>query len=173
MIRIILIIIISVASIHAAPRYKWYCAGKGFLVTFPAVYHDTVLTIQQVVISRAWADDAKGNRFVAECKKLTTSIPNDLYKSQWKMHHDEILREFLKSNNLEKTEEERFDIGKYHGIYAILNHKQKRLTCFYRNIIINNYSLTVYVLQPRSAINFKIVKQFFQSVRYKISYLNK
>lgn len=173
MFRIFLIVILSGVGLYAAPRYKWYCAGKGFVVTFPAIYHDTVLTIQQVVISRAWADDAKGNHFVAECKKLTASILTDRYKNDWKKYHDEILYEFLKANHLEKTEEERFDIGKYHGIYAILNHKQKRLTCFYRNIIINNYSLTVYVLQPRSAINFKIVKQFFQSAQYRASYLNK
>ncbi len=171
MFRIILLVIISSYVVHSAPRYKWYCEGKGFAVIFPTAYKDTVITIQQVVISRAWTDDDKGNRFVAECKKLTASIPDDQYKRQWKTYHDEILRDFLKSNNLEKTEEERFDIGKYHGIYAILNHRQKRLTCFYRNIIINRYSITLYVIQPRSSIQFKVIKRFFKSAQYNFSLL--
>ncbi|MCX7743585.1 MAG: hypothetical protein N2167_03370 [Flavobacteriales bacterium] len=173
MFRIILIIIISGLGLQAAPRYKWVCAGKGFSVLFPSAYHDTTMTIQQIIISRAYADDAKGNHYVAECKKLMASIPTERYKNDWKKYHDEILKEFVKANHLEKTEEERFDIGKYHGIYAILNHKHKRLTCFYRNIIINNYSITLYVIQPRSSINYKIVKHFFQSAQYRISYLNK
>lgn len=163
--------IISVAGLNISSQNRWNCENKGFSVVFPVAFRDTVFQVNDVFISRAWADDQWGNHFVAECKKVSTAIPDELYKKEWKKYHDEVLADFLSANHLEKTEEERFDIGKFHGIYAILNHKSKRLTYFYRNIIIGNRIITVYVIQPRSALNFKIVKRFYQSAKYRKSLL--
>jgi len=171
MYRLFLAFIISVSGFNVSSQYRWNCEEKAFSVVFPVAFHDTLFQVNDVFISRAWADDPWGNHFVAECKKISTTIPDERYKNEWKKYHDEVLKDFLTANHLEKTEEERFDVGRFHGIYAILNHKTKRLTYFYRNIIIGNRIITIYVIQPRSALNFKIAKKFFQSARYRISLL--
>lgn len=152
-------------------QYRWHCEEKGFSVVFPVPFRDTMIHINNILVSKAWADDQWGNQFVAECKKIATTIPDELYKKEWKKYHDEVLRDFLLANHLEKTEEERFDIGKFHGIYAILNHKTKKLTFFYKSIIIRNRIITIYNIQPRDKLNFKKVKGFLRSAKYNVALL--
>lgn len=167
----LLTFVLSVTGFNMFSQYRWSCEENGFSVVFPVAFHDTVFQVNDVFISRAWADDQWGYHFVAECKKIATTIPDEIYKKEWKKYHDEVLRDFILANHLEKTEEERFDIGKFHGINAILNHKTKKMTYFYKIIIINNRIITIYNIQPRDKLNFKMAKRFLRSAKYNVALL--
>lgn len=171
MYRLFLTFILSVTGFNMFSQYRWKCEDNGFSVVFPIPFRDTVIQINNVLVSKAWADDQCGNHFVAECKKIATTIPVEIYKKEWKKYHDEVLRDFILANHLEKTEEERFDIGKFHGINAILNHKTKKMTYFYKIIIINSRIITIYNIQPRDKLNFKMAKRFLRSAKYNVALL--